>query len=151
MNTHPLRQTETTLHLKHSSQTLIMWSLRLCFMIMCFLPVHPSYVCPASTILISHLWYRRVTELHSRLPGWSPVRLCGGGARGREGEEFEPLWRAEETHTRKCTDFTFTPAGHFKASLRRTRADPPVSPGSQAVCLQSCCRTWSRTSRWTSP
>lgn len=53
-------------------------------------------------IFISCLRYRRVTEPHSRLPGWSPVHLYGGRARGRRSSDrdpvcFEALGRAGHT------------------------------------------------------
>lgn len=46
--------------------------------------------------------YWHVTELHSRLPGWSPVHLYGGRAQGQRGSDhdwvcFELLGQAEHT------------------------------------------------------
>lgn len=66
-------------------------------------------------IFISCLRYRRVTEPHSRLPGWSPVHLYGGRARGRRSSDrdsvyFEALGRAG--HTAEITLITINIMTH---------------------------------------
>lgn len=59
----------------------------------------------------SRMWYRRVSEPHSHLPGWSPVHLYGGRAQGQRSSDhdrvcFGPLERAECTHTRAYAEDT---------------------------------------------
>lgn len=106
--------------------------------------------CQVTASFKSHLLYRLWTERHSLLPGRSPVHLYGGRVhkwRNSAHVCLEPQGWAGGTrykisvkHTYKCYLFL----------LVGCKCGTPVNLWIQVPFLQSCTRSRSRTSRWTS-